>query len=92
MLALVTESTKPFLFRIFGFVSITRNSRQHWETEDIACLGSADLVSVSHLYIDSEMIREKMTRRLLEEQDKVLRSYFAQKYNQGQGQEEGMDT
>ena len=47
---------------------------------------------MSHLYIDSEMIREKMTRRLLEEQDKVLRSYFAQKYNQGQGQEEGMDT
>jgi hypothetical protein len=59
---------------------------------EIVCLGSADLVSVSHLYIDSEMIREKMTRRLLEEQDKVLRSYFAQKYNQGQGQEEGMDT
>jgi len=27
MLALVTESTKPFLFRIFGFVSINRNSR-----------------------------------------------------------------
>ena len=29
MWALVTESTKPFLFRIFGFVSINRNSRQH---------------------------------------------------------------
>ena len=27
MLALVTESTKPFLFRSFGFVSINRNSR-----------------------------------------------------------------
>ena len=32
-------------------------------------------------------IRKKMTRRLLEEQDKVLRSYFAQKYGQGAGRE-----
>ena len=32
-------------------------------------------------------IRKKMTRRLLEEQDKVLRSYFAQKYGQGTGRE-----
>ena len=30
-------------------------------------------------------IRKKMTRRLLEEQDKVLRSYFAQRYDQGAG-------
>ena len=29
MIALVTENTKPFLFRIFGFVSINRISRQH---------------------------------------------------------------
>jgi hypothetical protein len=29
MLALVTETTKPFLFRISGFVSINRNSREH---------------------------------------------------------------
>ena len=27
------------------------------------------------------MIRRKMTRRLLEEQDKILRSYFAQRYD-----------
>ena len=30
-------------------------------------------------------IRKRMARRLLEEQDKVLRSYFAQKYDQGAG-------
>ena len=28
-----------------------------------------------------EIIRRKMTRRLLEEQDKILKSYFAQKYD-----------
>ena len=36
------------------------------------------------------MIRRKMARRLLEEQDKILRSYFAQKYDREPNREEQM--
>jgi len=34
-------------------------------------------------------IRQKLVRRLLEEQDKVLRSYFAQKLNDQRGVKKG---
>ena len=41
-----------------------------------------------------EMIRKKMTRRLLKEQDKILRSYFAQKYDRepNRGEQTGHTT
>ena len=67
-----------------------------WKAQQIVCVGGTcgsvhvgsfnkNMKALGVLESEWDPIREKLVRRLLEEQDKVLRSYFAQKGGAGEG-------
>ena len=73
--------------------------RKGWQIQQLVFVGGAcgsvgqdsyneNLKVLEVLESKWEMIRRKMARRLLEEQDKILRSYFAQKYDREPNREE----
>ena len=75
--------------------------RKGWQIQQLVFVGGAcgsvgqdsyneNLKVLEVLESKWEMIRRKMARRLLEEQDKILRSYFAQKYDREPNREEQM--
>ena len=86
--ASVSGASEQYKSLLEGLQAI--GSRKVWQIQQLVFVGGACGSVGQDSYNENlkvlevqegkwEMIRRKMARRLLEEQDKILRSYFAQK-------------
>ena len=95
--ASVSGASEQYKSLLEGLQAI--GSRKGWQIQQLVFVGGACGSVGQDSYNENlkvlevqegkwEMIRRKMTRRLLEEQDKILRSYFVQKYDREPKREE----